>query len=343
MATEASEPEPTFAAPDVDPSSFRRAMRLKAELQRTFAGRTLDDLYVTDVLEGDYGTCLEIRHREPLDPSWPAASTCRGRLQGTLRLLHGVGPRVEVSLHRAGYTSLGDLTDHPRWGAEAERVLDCLHDGPLADIHRLLRRLFPASHPLNLDLLALTSPRDLAFLDLESLGLFGRPVVLLGLARFDEHGLDVRQLVARDITEELPALAIAAERLGQAPIWVTYNGRAFDANMLRERLDYYGLFPEFEPIHLDMLPHARRRFRGTIPDARLESVERQLGRAREIDLPSALVPDFYNTYSETDNIGPLVPILEHNKHDVLTLTALLQRLLQDRTDPAPDGRDMMPT
>ncbi len=330
-AAETAEAEPIFGNPGVDPTSFRRAMRLKDELRRTFNGRELDDLYTTEELDGDYGTCLEIRYREPLDLPWPDAARCREQLSRTMRLLHGVGPRVEVTLRQSGYESIPDLTDHPRWGAEAERVLSCIESGQLPQLHGLVRRWFPVSHALSLALLGFADPHELIFFDLESLGLFGRPVVLIGLARFDGDALDVRQLLARDITEELPALAITAERLGTQPILVTYNGRAFDANMLHERLDYYGFFPEVEPIHLDLLPHARRRFQAAIPDARLETVEGRLGRSREIDLPSALVPDFYNTYTETENVGPLVPILEHNRHDVLTLAVLLKRLLRDHS------------
>ena len=310
-------------------------MRLKDELQRTFDGRRLDDLYDTAELESDYGTCLEIRHHEPMSLAWPEAADCRERLNRTLRLLRGVGPRVEVGLQRTGYASIEDLTAHPRWGAEAARVRDCIAAGHLEEIHGLVRRWFPVSHSLGLATLGLTRPQRLVFFDLESLGLFGRPVILVGLAHLDGTGLDVRQLLARDITEELPALAIAAERLGERPVLVTYNGRAFDANMLCERLDYYGFFTEFDPIHIDLLPHARRRFRSTLPDARLETIEGPLGRSREIDLPSALVPDFYNTYTEANNVGPLVPILEHNRHDVVTLAALLNRLLADHVrDPS---------
>lgn len=335
-AFETLEAEPAFGTPGLDPRSFRRAMRLKDELQRTFDGRSLCDVFTATELESDYGTCLEIRYRKPIGVPWPDAHQCREKLIGTMRLLHGIGPRVEVALQQSGYASIPDLVEHPRWGPEAERVLGHIEAGQLPDLHALVRRWFPVSHALSLALLGFTDSQELIFFDLESLGLFGRPVVLIGLARLDGEELDVRQVLARDITEELPALALTAERLGTQPVLVTYNGRAFDTNMLRERLDYYGFFPEFEPIHLDLLPHARRHFQTTIPDARLETVEGRLGRSREIDLPSALVPDFYNTYLETANVGPLVPILEHNKHDVITLAVLLKRLLADHA-PQPNG------
>ncbi len=335
---EGSESDVAFGMPGVDASSFRRTMGLKGELQRTFDGRSLSELYAAAELDHDYGACLEIRHEVPIRPSWPDPAQCREQLAGTMRLLHGIGPRVEAALQQSGYASVADLVAHPRWGPEAERVLSRIQSGQLSDVHALVRRWFPVSHALNLGLIGFASPDDLVFFDIESLGLFGRPIVLIGMAHFHEDWLDVRQLLVRDITEELPALAIAADRLGTEPVLVTYNGRAFDANMLRERLDYYGFFTDLEPVHFDLLPHARRHFQRAVPDARLETVERRLGRSREMDLPSALVPDFYNTYLETDNIGPLVPILEHNKHDVVSLARLLKRLLSDH-GLGPNGKD----
>ncbi len=47
---------------------------------------------------------------------------------------------------------------------------------------------------------------------------------------------------------------------------------------------------------------------------------------REDDVPSSMVPSFYKTYDETGNIGPLIPIVEHNREDVITLARILSRL-----------------
>jgi len=42
-----------------------------------------------------------------------------------------------------------------------------------------------------------------------------------------------------------------------------------------------------------------------------------------------MVPSFYKTYNETGNIGPLIPIVEHNKEDVVTLARILSSLHQE--------------
>jgi uncharacterized protein YprB with RNaseH-like and TPR domain len=40
-----------------------------------------------------------------------------------------------------------------------------------------------------------------------------------------------------------------------------------------------------------------------------------------------MVPEFYETYLRTQNCGPLVPIVDHNRQDVVSLALLFFYLL----------------
>jgi uncharacterized protein YprB with RNaseH-like and TPR domain len=81
--------------------------------------------------------------------------------------------------------------------------------------------------------------------------------------------------------------------------------------------------------HFDMLHFARRRFR-ELPDARLLTIEKHLiGESRCDDVPGAMVPEFYDYYLRTGNPGPLVPIVEHNRRDIVTLARLFARLCEE--------------
>lgn len=336
--------EKPFGLGRLDFREFRRAMRLKAELLKEFRDASLEELYEAQPVENEYGPCLAIVRREPAATPLPAPDpdpeAVREALAQELTLLYGIGPYTAARLRAEGYLSLGDLEKHPRWGPQARELLRTIYQGDLKELQRVLRRWLPVSHPLWTQLCGLVPPERLRIFDIETLGLFGRPIVLLGVARPHPEGWEIRQYVVRDITEELPALwAVLHGELHECAegegVLVTYNGKAFDWHMLEERLNYYGLLLDCEPLHIDLLPPARRRFRDELPDARLETVERRLGRERLLDLPSALVPDFYNTYLETGNVGPLVPILEHNKHDLLTLTVLLRELARPCESPSP--------
>ncbi len=324
---------------------FRRAMRLKAALLQAFRGARLHELYATRERRNEHGTCLAIVHRLSLEAGAPIspsrlkealdAERSAAALRAELRLLRGVGPWWAARLRAQGVRSLDDLKGHPRWGREAAELLDRLRRRDVRALQGAVRRGLPASHPLQLRLLGLVPPARLRWLDLETLGLFGRPAVLLGVARLEGDAetpcFEITQYLARDITEELPALVELRRDLGEGPALISYNGRAFDAHVVEERLSYYGLLVAEDPLdgalHVDLLPHARRRFQGELPDLRLETVERRLGLERPLDVPSALVPDFYNTYLETGNVGALVPIIEHNKHDLVALLALLGELM----------------
>ncbi|MBI1729518.1 ribonuclease H-like domain-containing protein [Candidatus Acetothermia bacterium] len=318
-----SENQQPFGLSHLSPTDFARSMKLKGELLLEFKDRALAEYYDTEERENEYGACLKITHHAELGIELCTAATCIEEFSRELKLLYGIGPSVESKLRTLGYETLSDLLEHPRWGSSAKEMIQCLDESNAKALQSHIHRWFPISHPLSCKLISLVDPAQIKFFDLESLGLFGRPILLFGTAQITESGLEVVQYLVRNIMEELPALIEIAKVLGVEPALVTYNGRAFDTNLLEERWGYYGLNVEFDPVHFDLLHPARRCFRDKLPDAKLSTVESYYGLTRQIDLPGSLVPDFYNTYLETQNIGPLIPIIEHNKQDLITLAVLL--------------------
>ena len=315
--------EQPFGLSRLSQIEYVRSMRLKDELLLEFKHRALEEFYSAEQIENEYGTCLKITHQAKIGIELCDPNKYIESFSNELKLLYGIGPAVETKLKSLGYQTLADLREHPRWGTSAQQVLDCLQESDARALQSHIHRWFPVSHPLGCKLISLFNAGQIKFFDLESLGLFGRPVLLLGTATITDEGLEVVQYLARTIMEELPALLEIGRNLGREPALVTYNGRAFDTNLLAERWGYYGLNIEFDPVHFDLLHAARRSFRDLLPDAKLSTVEQHFGLKREIDLPGSLVPDFYNTYLETQNIGPLIPIIEHNKQDLITLGVLL--------------------
>ncbi|KUG20682.1 hypothetical protein ASZ90_009572 [hydrocarbon metagenome] len=60
------------------------------------------------------------------------------------------------------------------------------------------------------------------------------------------------------------------------------------------------------------------------------TLERGLfGIERSGDVPSQMVPEFYEAYLRSGNPGPLVPVVEHNRQDVITLARLFARLMEE--------------
>jgi uncharacterized protein YprB with RNaseH-like and TPR domain len=67
-----------------------------------------------------------------------------------------------------------------------------------------------------------------------------------------------------------------------------------------------------------------------LPDARLLTIEKHIfGEDRADDVPGAMVPEFYESYLESGNPGPLVPVVEHNRKDMITLARLFAKLCEE--------------
>ena len=133
----------------------------------------------------------------------------------------------------------------------------------------------------------------------------------------------------REISEEPAALNAALEDLtGEGAAYVSFNGKSFDIPYIGERAAYYGMPVSLDRPHFDLLHFSRRRWGGDLPDCRLSTLEREVfGISREADIPGSLVPEFYEAFLRTGNCGPLVPIVEHNRQDLVTLGFLLSTLL----------------
>jgi hypothetical protein len=187
-------------------------------------------------------------------------------------------------------------------------------------------------------------PMDLLFFDTETTGLAGGTgtrAFMIGVA--DWHidaaqgsGLRVRQLMMSTMAAESAMLDLFRSWLSPQTVLSSYNGRCYDAPLLKTR---YRLARRGDPIsaldHVDLLFPTRRRYRGTWENCKLATIERQLLRVvREDDLPGSEAPAAWLSYLRGGSARNLRRVAEHNHQDVVTLSLLLQRLVaveaQDR-------------
>jgi uncharacterized protein YprB with RNaseH-like and TPR domain len=198
-------------------------------------------------------------------------------------------------------------------------------------IQKWLWQRFPKSHPLLHYLAGFGEDQDFVIVDIETLGLSERPIILLGIAKPTKTCICTSQFLLRDIQDEPSAIWALVSQLEQNSSLITFNGRSFDIPYIKQRLAYYGLDACLDNPHFDVLHFTRRALRHKLSDCRLETVEKYIGIEREINIPGALVPHFYDTYLKTKNAGPLVAIVEHNKQDLLTLGTLFSKLYEEWT------------
>ena len=306
---------------------YERAMRLKEQLLQEYRDKSLEEVIPGETISNDRGTCYYIQHKHDISIQKADLEKSRQVICSNLKLIYGIGEVRERELKQQGYHTIDDLVRHPRWRDEAGKFLDTFESRNAGTLHDLLWRRLPRSDPLLLYLTGIHDKNDLIMFDIETMGLFGRPIILLGIARQKRRRINTYQYLLRDIPDEPGALWEFVSHIEENTALITFNGRSFDIPYVEERLGFYGLNASIEKPHFDVLHFARRAFRGRVPDCRLVTLERHLlGIERKDDVPGVLVPEFYETYLKTRNPGLLIPIIEHNRQDLITLSRLFSRL-----------------
>ena len=168
---------------------------------------------------------------------------------------------------------------------------------------------------------------DLMFFDTETTGLAGGTgtrAFMIGAAEPHMGGLRVRQLTIATISAEQAMLSMFQSWLSPTTILVSYNGKSYDAPLLKTR---YRLMRQIEPLsplsHVDLLHPTRRRYRGVYENCRLGTIERHvLGIVREDDLPGSEAPGAWLSYLRGGSAHLLRRVMAHNHQDVVTLARL---------------------
>ena len=182
-------------------------------------------------------------------------------------------------------------------------------------------------------------PRDLLFFDTETTGLAGGTgtrAFMIGAADWHLHPLHgdclrVRQLLMTTMAAEAAMLDAFTAWLSPRTVLSSYNGRCYDAPLLKTR---YRLARKLEPLsaldHVDLLFPTRRRYRGTWENCRLATIERELLRiVREDDLPGSEAPAAWLNYLRGGSARNLRRVAAHNHQDVVTLALLMTRLVAE--------------
>ncbi len=172
------------------------------------------------------------------------------------------------------------------------------------------------------------------FLDTETTGLSGGTgtyAFLVGIGRFEGEDFHLTQFFLSDPAGEPALLAALSEFLQPLDALVTFNGKAFDAPLLKTRyIVNRHPVPFAAAAHLDLLPLARRLWRDRLESRALGSLETHiLGAQRtEDDVPGWLIPQLYFDYVRTGDARPLKGIFYHNAMDVVAMGALLSHVAQ---------------
>ncbi len=171
--------------------------------------------------------------------------------------------------------------------------------------------------------------RSLCFFDTETSSLnlgSGAFAFLCGFSYFNEvGGVCVDQFFMPHPCEERAFIYAVQSFLMPFKVLSSYNGKAFDVPMLRNRSLLHSMEDDsLEKPHLDLLFVARSLWKRRLASCRLADVEQHilsLDRDEE-EVPGYLVPLLYQDYLREGDPTPLKGVLYHNEQDVVSLAAL---------------------
>ncbi|MFW9950938.1 MAG: ribonuclease H-like domain-containing protein, partial [Candidatus Thorarchaeota archaeon] len=249
-----------------------------------------------------------------------------------------IGEHIERQLNRKGIRSLYDLKINLRYKDSASEILQLINS-------KQYEVLCKNRYIYDLDVIFCFNQEQLLFIDIETLGLYDNPIIILGLGYYKNKKFEVHALFARNLEEEIAICEhFKSVILPQFKCFITYNGKSFDIPYIANRLLYF--FDENPMIseeeipykksnslfhHIDLYHNCRRKFRGCYNRYTLTDMEDQLlNLKRENDLPSNLVGFCYERYLEKPKryIGLIKEIIDHNYWDVYSMPLLLQKLLK---------------
>lgn len=313
--------------------SFTYYNDLKFGLVHKYNDWDLLDIEGSKVIENIYGETLKITRKQKIDFSLEnKRDSIKHELASNLKLMPGIGLQTEMKLKDEGYESFYDLLDHPTYSKNAEKLIEKIEKDCFIKEFKLLKKLNKYPNSKNSTLKALNSldPFNLKFMDIETLGLSSAPIILIGIAEIKGKYIESNQYLLREKAEEPALIEAYLSHIDEASVHVTYNGAIFDIPFIKNRARLYRIDCKLDQTHFDLIYPARNLWKDILPNCKLTTIEEHLFNIKRVDdVPGAYIPDYYRTYLTTKNIGPLVPIIEHNRMDIVSLADFLMKIYEE--------------
>ena len=270
----------------------------------------------------------------------------RRRIENATSRADGRNRAAKDEARALGNRGLADILD----GCEVENehgrffLVSRMNRGASTHGHRTLHEAWnfdmsAAAMLANNPIISAFCSGDALFLDTETTGLTGGTgtmAFLIGLGWFEEGHFHVRQILARDFSEEKAALTYLKEIAAHKKFLVTFNGKAFDINLLSTRCILNRLHSDLARLpHLDLLHPSRRILGHRLENSRMVTLEEHiLGVTREGDIPGWEIPQRYFDWLKRRDPRLLTDIFEHNRLDMISMATLTAHLVEILTAQA---------
>ena len=304
---------------------------LKEKLLIEYDNKSLNDVMDCKISSTSFGDALKITTKEKIDLRIED-NDFMDQINGNLKLLPRIGLRTEENLKSKGYTTIESLRSHDKYGDAAAKFLDEIEDMSFRDIMDLLdnNKYSKKCRDNLLKCISLTDIENFKFMDIETKGLSNVPIILIGVAEIKGSNIVASQYFLRDYKEEPNIIEAYLSHLDEDSVHVTFNGKTFDVPFIKNRCAYNGINADIDLPHLDLMYFAKNLWSNSLPNCQLQTIEREVfGIERQGDVPGQYIPGYYDTYLLENNIGPVVPIIEHNCQDIISLASFLEKMYED--------------
>lgn len=304
---------------------------LKNKLLIEYENKSLDDVMACGMNQTSFGDALKITTTEKMDLNI-FDNNFKNQINHNLKLLPRIGLKTEENLKKNGYSTIESLKGHDKYCDVASKFLNEIDDMSFSEIVALLddNRYSRKCRDNLLKSISLTDCENFKFMDIETKGLSNVPIILIGVAEIRGSKIVASQYFLRDYTEEPNIIESYLSHLDEDSVHVTFNGKSFDVPFIKNRCMHYGIEPDLDLPHLDLMYFAKNLWRDSLPNCQLQTIEQEIfGIEREGDVPGQYIPGYYDTYLTENNIGPVVPIIEHNCQDIISLAYFLEKMYED--------------
>jgi len=304
-----------------------------------YEGKSIEDLFKNNrVIKNDMGEFMEIKWKDSTFPCDINLDKSRKRLLHNLKTIYYIGDKIERKLIKRGVKSLYDLKINLKYMNSANTLLELIKT-------KNYNLLCENRYIKDLDVAFCFNLEDLLFIDIETMGSYNSPIIIVGLGFYRKEIFEIHILFARNFTEEIAICEhLKNEVLTHFKCLVSYNGKSFDIPYISNRFLYY--FDENPMIteedipyenyntkfhHIDLYHNCRRKFKEEFEGFTLTNMEEKiLNIKREIDIPGILVGLCYRKYLEDNlkHVGLIKKIIEHNYYDIYSMPLILQKLLE---------------
>ncbi len=310
-------------------------------LVEQYSGTKLEELFKNQrIISNSMGQFLELFWEEDDFLSDLDLLATKKKALSNLKTVYSIGENIEKNLLRRGVKTLNDLKVYKRYRKSANEIIRLIKTRDYVSLCR-------NKYIYDMDVSFCFKLKDLLFLDIETLGLYDSPVIIVGIGFFKNKKFYIREFFARDLEEEIAIFEhLRTKILPNFKTFITYNGKSFDIPYIANRFLYY--FDENPMIsdddvpyetsntkyhHIDLYHDCRRKYKGMFDKYTLTDMEEKLLKwKRDNELPSSLVGMCYKKYMDDPQryIGLIKECIEHNYFDVYSMPLILKQLLNQQ-------------